>query len=374
MAALAGAAAIAAQLTGVVPAQAAAPAITIFATSKLAPVTGDAMIVYLGGLYGSATVHGKITGTAAGEVAALYGQQFPYKKPPVRLATVTLKSGALAYSFTVAPDLATRYAVRLFASGTAKAPLATSKAQNLYVLAYRYYTGGKSCANDRPVCHETFHIYTIVPASALGTEIGQHVYPYVGVSLSSTGVAGAQVALPERLPLRRHHGTPDQHRRRVREHIHVQVHHRQRRRVLERGHLRQGLRVRRRPRPAWFARLRLLPPGVRDVLRIPGLAARRPDHPLRPAHRAPWALRSLRAGLLLHPAGHAGNEYLVTDELGIPLHPESYSDEFTRMLKRAGLPKIRLHDSRTTLSLMEKAGVPSRSSASGRGHYDSSSR
>ena len=92
------------------------------------------------------------------------------------------------YSFTVAPDLATRYAVRLFASGTAKAPLATSKAQNLYVLAYRYYTGGKSCANDRPVCHETFRIYTIVPAAAFGTEIGKHVYPYVGVNLSSTGI------------------------------------------------------------------------------------------------------------------------------------------------------------------------------------------
>ena len=36
-----------------------------------------------------------------------------------------------------------------------------------------------------------------------------------------------------------------------------------------------------------------------------------------------------------------GDEYVVTDELGIPLHPESFSDEFTRMLKRAGLPKIR---------------------------------
>ena len=188
VAALAGAAAIAAQLTSVVPAQAAAPTITIFATSKLAPVTGDVMIVYLGGTYGSATIHGKITGAAAGEVAVLYGQQFPYKKPPARLGAVTLKSSTPVYSFTVAPDLATRYAVRLFASGTAKAPLATSKAQNLYVLAYRYYTGGKSCANDRPVCHETFRIYTIVPAAAFGTEIGKHVYPYVGVNLSSTGI------------------------------------------------------------------------------------------------------------------------------------------------------------------------------------------
>ena len=122
VAALVGAAAIAAQLTGVVPAQAAAPTITIFATSKLAPVTGDVMIVYLGGLYGSATIHGKITGAAAGEVAVLYGQQFPYKKPPVRLAAVTLKSSAPVYSFRVTPDLATRYAVRLFASGTARPP------------------------------------------------------------------------------------------------------------------------------------------------------------------------------------------------------------------------------------------------------------
>lgn len=55
----------------------------------------------------------------------------------------------------------------------------------------------------------------------------------------------------------------------------------------------------------------------------------------------------------------AGDDYIVVDELGIPVHPETYSDDFTRLLTRAGLPKIRLHDSRhTTLSLMEKAGVP----------------
>jgi integrase len=69
----------------------------------------------------------------------------------------------------------------------------------------------------------------------------------------------------------------------------------------------------------------------------------------------------------------AGAEYVVTDELGIPRHPESYSDEFTRMLKRAGLPKIRLHDSRhTTFSLMEKAGVPISIISKWAGHYDPS--
>lgn len=67
----------------------------------------------------------------------------------------------------------------------------------------------------------------------------------------------------------------------------------------------------------------------------------------------------------------AGDEYVVTDQLGIPLHPEAYSDEFTRLLRRAGLPKIRLHDSRhTALSLMEKAGVPISIVSKWAGHYD----
>jgi integrase len=68
-----------------------------------------------------------------------------------------------------------------------------------------------------------------------------------------------------------------------------------------------------------------------------------------------------------------GDKYVVVDELWTPHHPESYSDKFTRVLKRAGLPKIRLHDSRhTTLSLLEKAGVPISIISKWAGHYDSS--
>jgi len=67
-----------------------------------------------------------------------------------------------------------------------------------------------------------------------------------------------------------------------------------------------------------------------------------------------------------------GDQYIVTDELGVPVHPEWYSDEFARLLKGAGLRKIRLHDSRhTTLSLMEKAGVPISIISRWAGHYDS---
>jgi len=66
-----------------------------------------------------------------------------------------------------------------------------------------------------------------------------------------------------------------------------------------------------------------------------------------------------------------GDAYIATDALGIPVHPEWYSDEFGRILRQAGLPKIRLHDSRhTTLSLMEKAGVPISIISRWAGHYD----
>jgi len=66
-----------------------------------------------------------------------------------------------------------------------------------------------------------------------------------------------------------------------------------------------------------------------------------------------------------------GGEYVVTDEAGMPVHPEWYSDEFGRLLRRAGLRRITLHESRhTTLTLMEHAGVPISIVSKWAGHYD----
>ncbi|HLH58144.1 MAG TPA: tyrosine-type recombinase/integrase, partial [Streptosporangiaceae bacterium] len=80
---------------------------------------------------------------------------------------------------------------------------------------------------------------------------------------------------------------------------------------------------------------------------------------------------SYRAGLDALDWYAQGDEYVVTDQLGIPVHPEWYSDEFSRLLKLARLRKIRLHDSRhTTLSLMEKVGVPISIVSKWAGHYD----
>ena len=66
------------------------------------------------------------------------------------------------------------------------------------------------------------------------------------------------------------------------------------------------------------------------------------------------AYQSALAGLHWYRDG----EYVITDEAGTPVLPEWYSDEFGRLLRRAGLRRITLHDSRhTTLTLMEHAGV-----------------
>jgi integrase len=47
------------------------------------------------------------------------------------------------------------------------------------------------------------------------------------------------------------------------------------------------------------------------------------------------------------------------DELGRPVKPESYGDQFAKLAKKAGLPVIRLHDARHTCgTLMHLRGVP----------------
>jgi integrase len=78
-----------------------------------------------------------------------------------------------------------------------------------------------------------------------------------------------------------------------------------------------------------------------------------------------------RSGLAV-PGWYSGGEYVVTDEVGTPVHPEWYSDEFGRLLRSANLRRITLHDSRhTTLTLMEHAGVPISIVSKWAGHYDS---
>jgi integrase len=60
-------------------------------------------------------------------------------------------------------------------------------------------------------------------------------------------------------------------------------------------------------------------------------------------HVARQAEDRLRAG-----GAWTGEGYLFTDELGRPIHPEIISKTFDRIVMRAGLRRIRLHDLRHT--------------------------
>jgi integrase len=61
--------------------------------------------------------------------------------------------------------------------------------------------------------------------------------------------------------------------------------------------------------------------------------------------------------------------YAAADELGRPVHPEWYTDEFHRVSDRAQVRRIRLHEGRhTTNSLMAAAGVPDHIRAAWCGH------
>ena len=167
-------------------AQAAAPTISIAASTKLPLITHDALVLYQDGQYASAKIHGTIAGAGAGEVARLYAQPFPYAKAATAVAAVTLNASRAAYSFTVSPSLATHYWVKLFKSKTATAPVAASSLQNVYVTLANVETGVKTCA--RPTCNETITLTTSVPGSALSTELAKPVFAYFSRSLSKTGI------------------------------------------------------------------------------------------------------------------------------------------------------------------------------------------
>jgi len=83
------------------------------------------------------------------------------------------------------------------------------------------------------------------------------------------------------------------------------------------------------------------------------------------ALKARQARERLAAGEAYEASG-----YVAADELGRAVHPEWFTDEWRRVITRAGVRRIRLHESRhTTCSLMEKAGVPVSVIAAWAGHY-----
>lgn len=90
--------------------------------------------------------------------------------------------------------------------------------------------------------------------------------------------------------------------------------------------------------------------------------------PFEPVTSALAALQAVQMGELdAADKAYANTGYVAADELGKPLRPERYSDEFGRLCRETGLPKIRLHDTRGTMNgILERDGVPETPRQSGR--------
>jgi integrase len=74
------------------------------------------------------------------------------------------------------------------------------------------------------------------------------------------------------------------------------------------------------------------------------------------AHRARQAAERLIAG-----SAYDDGDYLFTNELGRPYHPDWISDRFEQLVQASGLDRIRLHDTRhTAATLMLASGVPTK--------------
>lgn len=143
-------------------------------------------VVYNGGNQANADIYGDVRKAASGEIARLYGQQFPYRKAPARVASAILRpeGGTARYGFQVSPTLATRYRVELFRNSTSSTPFAISATETIYV-SLGYGQGGDGSGDcSRPVCYQTVQQTVYAPPSVLRTEMAKSVYLYFGLNLA----------------------------------------------------------------------------------------------------------------------------------------------------------------------------------------------
>ncbi len=158
-------------------------AVPIAVHAKLAPIDGYTVVVYDGDANAVAQINGQVKKAANGEVVRLYAQVFPFKHAPVLVGSDTLHpSGGLAtYQFSQSPTFATRYQVKLFRSGAARAAFGISAVTTVYVTIGETWTSSRKCG--RPVCHESMTVTNYVPPSAMATVMSQTWYPYFALNL-----------------------------------------------------------------------------------------------------------------------------------------------------------------------------------------------
>jgi eukaryotic-like serine/threonine-protein kinase len=168
------------------PLTAAIPVLPVSLSSTVDPA-GDAYVTDTPGapLTSSAKLEGAVTNPAAGEVAEVYAQQFPYTSAPVLVQSAPLTpSGAFGeYDFTVTPLVATRYQVKLRLGGSAT-PVAASAVKTVYVLdsfQYSLPTAASAAAcSGNASCPVSFEVTVHTAPSAILTDMAERKYLYYG--------------------------------------------------------------------------------------------------------------------------------------------------------------------------------------------------
>ena len=181
----------------------AGPTVSIGAKTLIPRTYGDTFTAFHDGKYAHVTVSGAVTGATSGTVAQLYAQPFPYKKAPAPVAGQQLAltgTSPQSYGFTATPGIATKYSVEILPSSTVSTPVqASSGTRTVYVVTIQPVTGWKTCnpprLHQRPVCHQTLHIYTRVPAPTYKAESRKKVYFYFAVKLNPTRIPSPPTTL-----------------------------------------------------------------------------------------------------------------------------------------------------------------------------------
>ncbi len=176
------------------------PTISIAAASKMPVVTGDVFVNTWPRREHEARIFGTVTGDTSGDIVALLAQRFPFRKAPVVIQSHDLLPGAATaarYSFTVLPDIATRYRVELLSSGAPHRRISLTAERTVYVSWGGYFTPRTYPPCPAATCHIQSRLHLFFPASAARFEAGKHWYDYLGVR-----VGPGLPAVPKWLTLR----------------------------------------------------------------------------------------------------------------------------------------------------------------------------
>lgn len=163
--------------------------VTLRASSTFPRVSGDVLVLYRDGTHSFdvAKLTGRISGMSGKPKIELLASTFPFKHPPVVVAsdTPTLSNGSASFSFRAMPSGASRYSVRVLSSSThGAATLLSSRTEDVFVTVAMLISPTKAPACARPKCEMTFIERTLFPRSDLARESAKYLYGYLGLNLS----------------------------------------------------------------------------------------------------------------------------------------------------------------------------------------------